>query len=183
MPASEQDTKKGWIAVELKEGFFGLPTFEFLSLCAYDAQPTEFGIRYALPEMMALANLLSHPEIVSDIMSAPYGDRLIKRSNKDLGRVLSLGRLAGTEAVEAWPIAWKEALRACFPTRWPGLAASAGRGFRALLESEADFEEAHHTCLVGLLNAQAPTLEQLKATGRRILQDAIEILEKEGTDD
>jgi hypothetical protein len=113
-------------------------------------------------------------------MSAEIVGRSIKRSNKDLGRILSIGRLAVPDEVEKWHSSWKESLQACFPTRWPELAASAGSGFCALLESEADFEEAHYTCVVGLLTAQPPTLDQLKDTGQRILQDAIEPLENEG---
>lgn len=180
VPASEQDRKKRFIAVELEEGFYGLPVFEFLSLCAYRALPTEFVIRYSRPEMMALANLLSHPTIDSAVMSAKVDKRSIKRSNKDLGRILSIGRLAGPDEVEKWHLAWKEALQTCFPTRWHELAAGSGSGFRTMLESKTDFEEAHHTCVYGLLNAQPLTLDQLKDTGQRILQDAIEPLENEG---
>jgi hypothetical protein len=131
--------------------------------------------------MMALANLLSHPTIDSAVMSAEIVGRSIKRSNKDLGRILSIGRLAGPDEVEKWHSAWKEALQTCFPTRWPELAASSGSGFRTLLESETDFEQAHYTCVVGLLAAQPPTLDQLKDTGQRILQDAIEPLEALGS--
>jgi hypothetical protein len=126
---------------------------------------------------MALANLLSHAVIASDVMNTPYGNRRIKRSNKDLGRVLSLARLSGDDTVETWVSMWEEALRACFPTRWPVLVTSAGAGFRELLSSSEDFEEAHHTCIVGLLSSQPPPLDQLKATGLRVLQDAIEPLE------
>lgn len=180
VPASEQDRNKRFLAIELEDGFYGLPTFEFLSLCAYRTQPTEFGIRYARPEMMALANLLSHPTIDSIVMSAKYVGRSIKRSNKDLGRILSIGRLTGPDDVEAWHLAWKEALHACFPTRWPELAASSGNGFRMMLERDEDFEQAHHTCKEGLLASNPPTLDELRNTGKRILQDAIEPLEHEG---
>jgi hypothetical protein len=180
VPASEESVGKSWVAIELQSGFFGLPTFEFMSLTAFRAMPTEFGIRYARPEMMALANLLSHPVIAADTMSSPYGDRTIKRSNKDLGRVLSLARLSSDDEIVQWPSKWEEALRDCFPNRWADLAASVGGGFRQLLDSDQDFDEAHHTCVVGLLASQPTTIEQLKATGQRVLQDAIEPLESLG---
>jgi hypothetical protein len=177
VPASEDDHGQDWIPIRLESGYFGLPTFEFMPLAAYRALPSEFGIRYARPEMMALANLLSHPAIGEDSMSAPVDDRAIKRSNKDLGRVLSLAWLSGDQAVETWPVLWEAAIRTCYPTRWPELAESCGSGFRALLDSDEDFEEAHHTCVYGLLVREPPTLGRLRAIGLRVLQDAIEPIE------
>jgi hypothetical protein len=41
----------------MDEGHFGLPTFRFISITAFDALPADdLGIRYARPEMMALAS-------------------------------------------------------------------------------------------------------------------------------
>jgi hypothetical protein len=40
-------------------------------------------------------------------------------------------------------------------------------------------EEARHTCEYGLLVSQSPTLKLLEITGKRLLQDAIEPLEKQ----
>lgn len=84
-----------WTRLPLAEGHFGLPTFRFLSITAFDPLPAgKLGIRHARPEMMALANLLEHPEIKSERMSGLFAGRAIKRSNKDLGRVLAITTLA-----------------------------------------------------------------------------------------
>jgi hypothetical protein len=45
-------------------------------------------------------------------------------------------------------------------------------------ENESDLDEARHTCEYGLLVSQAPSLKLLEVTGKRLLQDAIEPLEK-----
>lgn len=46
--------------------------------------------------------------------------------NKDLRRVLSIARLVGREAVEDWPGAWQEALRATYADQWPQLGVLLG---------------------------------------------------------
>lgn len=127
---------------------------------------------------MALANLLEHPKIAPKKMSSLIAERAIKRSNKDLGRVLALARLSGPEAVDSWTSAWVEAMAACFPNRWKPLAGRAGSGIRELLASPGDLEEAAHTCNNGLLAQAQVTSEQLAAEGRRLLLDAIEPLER-----
>ncbi len=96
-------------------GHFGLPSFGFLSLANFNPLPTDAGIAIARPEMMALANLLEHPVIGSDTMSGGFAGRTdIKRSNKDLGRVLAIARLATTrdeDALLTWPKLWEQALQ------------------------------------------------------------------------
>jgi len=176
VPESENDRGKKWVPFRLAEGYFGLCSFEFLSVAECDPYETEFGIRYARPEMMAIANLLTHPAIGPDVMSTDYNGRAIKRSNKDLGRVVALAGLSPVDDPAKWPQLWRDALIKCFPSRWRYLAASAGDGLRALLTSEPDLEEALLTCNLGLLAAHPLTLEEIRATGRRLLQDAIEPL-------
>jgi hypothetical protein len=176
LPESEIETGKNWVPIRLNDGYFGLSSFEFLSVAAFEPIDTEFGIRYARPEMMALANLLSHRAIGPETMSTMIEDRAIKRSNKDLGRVLALARLSSDTEIERWPHKWVEALKVCFPTRWRDLAISAGEGLRQLLSSEEDLEEARITCNVGLLAREPVTPDQLRATGERLLQDALEPL-------
>ena len=169
---------KTWTRLPLAEGHFGLPAFRYLSISAYHPHAAaDLGIRYARPEMMALANLLEHPEIKPDRMSGLFAGRAIKRSNKDLGRVLAIATLAELDDYRPWAKAWFEALQSCFPDEWPQLALRFGSGLRALLDSLDDFQEAHHTCLNGLLASQPPTLDSLRAAGERVLGDAVEDLE------
>ena len=133
---------------------------------------------YARPEMMVLANLLEHPEIRPERMISLFKKRAIKRSNKDLGRVLAIAHLSGDDKIEEWPNIWKEAIQYCFPKHWRGLVQKTGMGIRELLNSEVDLEEAQLTCNVGLLASRKVTIDQLKVIGKRLIQDAIEIFEK-----
>jgi hypothetical protein len=178
VPESTEEEGRKWTRLPLDEGHFGLPTFRFISITAFDALPAgDLGIRYARPEMMALANLLEHPEIKADRMSGLFAGRAIKRSNKDLGRVLAIATLADLDDYRPWAASWQKALETCFPDEWQSLALRAGAGLRALLDSKPDLEEAHHTCLNGLLASQPPTLDALRAAGDRVLGDAVESLE------
>ncbi len=179
VPESSEDHGHKWTRLPLAEGHFGLPTFRFISITAYDAIPAgDLGIRYARPEMMALANLLEHPEIKSDRMSGLFAGRSIKRSNKDLGRVLAIATLADLDDYRPWATSWQQALQTCFPDEWQTLALRVGNGLRALLDSPSDLEEAHHTCFNGLLASQPPTLGALLAAGERVLGDTVETLEE-----
>lgn len=178
VPQSGEIGGRGWLRLELSTGHFGLPSFSFLPLSIYRPVKTPYGIDCARVEMMALANLLEHPKIAPRKMSSLIAERAIKRSNKDLGRVLALARLSGPEAIDSWTNEWVEAMTASFSDQWKSLARRAGSGIRELLASAADIEEAAHTCNNSLL-AQAPvTAEQLAAEGRRLLMDAIEPLER-----
>ncbi len=181
VPESEADTGQKFVPIETAKGRFALCSFGFLSLAAYEPIETEFGIVIARPEMMALSNLLHHPRIGPETMSGSIGGRNIKRSNKDLGRVLALAYLSEARdenSLSEWPGLWVKALKNRFPTTWPALAVRAGAGLRELLrpENEPDLEEARHTCEFGLLASRSPTLEILEVTGKRLLQDAIEPL-------
>lgn len=179
VPESTEVEGRKWTRLPLDEGHFGLPTFRFISITAFNALPAgDLGIRYARAEMMALANLLEHPEIKSDRMSGLIDSRSIKRSNKDLGRVLAIATLADLNDYRPWAASWKKALQTCFPDEWQTLALRVGNGLRALLDSPSDLEEAHHTCLNGLLASQPPTLNALRAAGERVLGDAVESLEE-----
>jgi hypothetical protein len=64
--------------------------------------------------MMALANLLEHPDIKAERMSGLFAGRAIKRSNKDLGRALAMAYLAELDDYRTWGLAWSSALEACF---------------------------------------------------------------------
>ena len=140
---------------------------------------TDLGIQVARPEMMALANLLEHPRIGSETMSGLFGGRQIKRSNKDLGRVLAIAHLATAaeeDALLEWPTLWMAGLRSRFPNDWTDLATRAGDGLGELLASEPDLDEARHTCAAGLLASEPPTRDTLQVAGQRLIVDAIEPL-------
>ena len=183
VPESETDLDRKDLRIVTSNGHFSLPSFGFLSLAEFQRIATPFGIAIARPETMALANLLHHPVIGQETMSGLIAGRRIKRSDKDLGRVLALARLAEAkeeDSLQKWPEVWAAALQSRFPRSWRKLVPPVGMGLRQLLrpENEVDLEEAHHTCANGLLVSQSPTLKLLEVTGERLIQDAIEPLEK-----
>ncbi len=181
VPESPADRGQRWIRLETSAGHFGLCSFGFLSLANYEPIRTPLGIFIAQPKMMALANLLEHPEIRPDTMSGLIQNRQIKRSNKDLGRVLAIARLSigqDEDALLQWPVQWQEALQSRFPTDWRDLARGAGTGLRKLLDSPNDLDEASHTCEFGLLASEPPNADQLRIVGQRLMADAIEPIEK-----
>lgn len=183
VPESETDLDRKDVRLETTKGHFSLCSFGFLSLAEYDPIKTSSGIAIASPETMALANLLHHPTIGPQTMSGLIGGRQIKRSNKDLGRVLALARLAEAKMEDSlleWPKVWIAALKARFPKTWQTHVPNVGKGIRQLLDPahEADLEEALHTCQFGLLASHTPTMKLLEVTGKRLLADAIEPLEK-----
>jgi hypothetical protein len=184
VPEAFSDQSQRWSRLKTRNGHFGLCSFGFLSLASYRPSPTDLGVYIARPEMMALANLLEHPTIRPETMSGGFAGRAdIKRSNKDLGRVLAIARLATArdeDAMLSWPGLWDEALRDRFPAEWMVLARGAGNGMRSLLASEVDLEQAWYTCVNGLLASTPPTFDAFKLVGRRVLQDAIPPLESIG---
>lgn len=176
----EGDFGRGFVPLKTSHGRFGLCAFGGIRLTQWNPIATDAGISIARPEMMALSNLLHHKKIGDERMSKPFGGRSIKRSNKDLGRVLALAYLAERDKEDVlleWPEAWENALREFFPSIWQGMARDVGAGLRALLGNNNELEEAHHTCQHGLVAALAPRLGSLRAAGRRLLADAIEPLE------
>lgn len=179
VPESPEESNRQWIRLKTSRGHFGLCSFRFLSLTSYDPIPTPFGFFVARPETMALANLLEHRAIEPETMSGLFQGREIKRSNKDLGRVLAIAFLStgqNEDVLLEWPAVWNKALQSRFPENWRELASRCGSGLEALLSSPADLDEAHHTCAYGLLASNPPTTEQLRITGLRLLQDTIDPL-------
>lgn len=164
-------------------GHFSICSFAFLGLLEWEPIQTEFGLKIARPEMMALVNLLHHPTIGSETMSGLIEGRQIKRSNKDLGRVLALAYLAERKdenALQAWPAEFQKALQSSFPDTWRQLAQSAGSGLTELLRpaNHEDLVEAHHTCISGLLSGSDLDLEALRLTEKRLQQDVLQPLAK-----
>ena len=181
VPEDENDFAKRYVPLDTSHGRFSLCSLGGIGLTQWKPVPTEYGISIARSEMMALANLLHHPRIGDELMSGSIGGRSIKRSNKDLGRVLALAYLAENRQADSllsWAQDWHEALREHFPKTWRTYAAECGGGIRALLASPNDLEEAHHTCRSGLVASLQLTEMTLRVTGERLLVDAIEPLER-----
>lgn len=122
--------------------------------------------------MMALANLLSHPEVGNTRIES--GDMQgVLRSAKDLGRVIALARLEGREGAEAWGGFWLQAMRECFPQSWKELVRGLGTGLEELIEDEHALEDAQKTTDIGLLNGMGISAAMLRATGERLLLDVV----------
>lgn len=173
LPASGGQSGLSILRLELSTGHYGIPSFEFLPVTTFEPLATPYDVFYARPEMMALANLLSHPTIATQLISGTS----TKRSNKDLGRVLALARLSKDSDIIGWVGTWEKALRSCFPERWRELALHCGDGLRALLASRSDLSQAVDTCNTGLLNSQQVILEQMEITASRLLFDVVDPLE------
>lgn len=180
VPAESNDglPVKAYERLTTSIGDFALCSFGFLGLAEWKPSNTPFGIRTASPEMMALANLLHHPNISPETMSGGgFGSNPVKRSNKDLGRVLALALLTQPDELETWSVRWMEALTAKYPSRVRALAFAAGSGLRQLLLSEEDLDQATLTCNLGLLSSMDVSREVLIGTGKRVLAEVIEPLE------
>lgn len=167
--------------VETIIGHFAICSFDFLALAEWQPLDTAHGVRIARPEMMALANLLHHPEVADTlIVGTDY-----KRSNKDLGRVLALAFLTvqrdrrdGTDELDAWPDRMWSALKDKFGDQAPRLATQAGAGLRALLANPADLDQALRITNLGLLASLDVSMEAFRATGARFMAEVIEELEE-----
>lgn len=163
------------------KGHFALCAFGYFALLEYQPLETQFGIRLASPEMMALCNLLHHPIISQVVMKDEIFGRSIKRSNKDLGRVLALAYLTNERDPDAlldWPDTWRKALVDKFSSDAVELMMRAGSGLRALLASESDLAEAHYTADVGLLASRRVSFQAFRVIGERVIGDVIENIEK-----
>jgi hypothetical protein len=162
--------------VKTKYGYFALCGFKYLSLVEVSPIQTQYQIAIARPEMMALANLLHHPVIGNETI----GTTNIKRSNKDLGRVLALAYLM-TESkkdLREWPRLWLDALEEKFPNEVSELSLVAGSGLKKLIQQEQDFEQAVKTCNDGLLANYNITSEKMMATALRFIDDVTNKLEE-----
>ena len=178
VPDAGQQQPKEWTRIVVSGQHYGIPSFPFMSISTFEPMPTPFGIMCAQPKLMALANLLEHPLIGPDVMSALIEGRRIKRSNKDLGRSVAIARLSGPDEVAEWHADWFRALTTSLPDTFRDVGASTGEGLRELLASPDDLNEAWFTATQGLLASIETSLEQFRLTGERLLADAVEPLER-----
>ncbi len=175
LPEQGQKKPKDWIPIRMDDGWYGLPTFRFFGVTCLNRLRSNVGLEYASPSMMALANLLAHPEIGTARIESGQMNGLL-RSAKDLGRVIALARLAGREETEGWLPLWREALERCFPDEWRELAIQLGDGLKELLGDDNALEDAFKTTDVGLLSGMNITPTMLRASGERLLMDVIDSL-------
>ena len=174
LPKPGEQLAKTWIPCELNDGWYGMPCFRFMTLLREDRRSTTSGIEHASPALMALANLLAHPVLSDDRMSATFNGRSILRCAKDLGRVLALAYLAPDNELENWEPGWESALRLHFSSEASTLAARAGNGLARLLGDDRALAEAHLTADIGLLGGLGVTERQLRIAGQRLMADVIE---------
>jgi hypothetical protein len=179
LPEQGQKAAKRLIPVELADGWYALASFRFMALAAIKREKSHVGLEYASPQMMALANLLSHRQIGTERIQTGELKGCL-RSAKDLGRVLALAWLAGRDETEKWLPLWSKALRSRYPDECKELRGLVGAGLRELLADQDALEDAQKTTDLGLLSGMAVTAVMLKATGERLLQDVVEPLEFEG---
>ncbi len=157
-------------------GHYAVASFRYLDVAAHRPIETPEGLRCARLAMLVLSNLLRNPVIRPERMQTPGGPGP-KRSNKDLGRVLTIARLAGRAAAAEWAASWAEALRGLYPANWTEPGGRVGAGIRALLASEGDFREALDVSRAGLLASLPTSVDELRAVAERLLLDGIEPLE------
>jgi hypothetical protein len=169
--------KRDFYPISTQQGYFSLVSFGYLALVQHDAITSEFGIRVATPAMMAMANMLHHPTVHPALISGNDNGRPIKRSNKDLGRVVTLAILGGHGETETWAARWWEGLQAIFPQQAAELAGRAGSGFRQMLSSVEDLEQALHTANIGLLAGRGVTGSTFKRFAEHVLEVALKPLE------
>lgn len=157
---------------------FAVPAFRFAGITARGLRDTPRGIRYADPAMMALSNLLAHPEVGTHRMSTAIAGRRCLRSAKDLGRVLAFARLCDRREVQGWVGPWLRALRSSFPRTWRAIGVRAGAGLRALLADEDGMSDAHWAMRNGLLSGLGVGRNELVVVGEGFLADVVEPFEK-----
>lgn len=160
--------------LETPTSHFEIPSFAYLGLTQFRPVIHESGLQLASVATMALSNLLHHPHIEDKKMSNPIEGRLIKRANKDLGRVVVMARLSDQideNAVEAWPDTWRQAMHELnAPESTHAKLEYINNGMNALLKSHEDQDEALHSVNNGLLSSRPMDGRQFQTAIQRYLQ-------------
>ena len=162
--------------VETSTSHFEMPSFAYLGVTQYQPVLHESGLQLASVATMALSNLLHHPKIGDKRMSAPIEGRLIKRANKDLGRVVAMAFISDQldeDAVETWPAIWRQAMEQLgAPESTRVKLDTINSGMQALLGSREDQDEALHSINNGLLSSRPINMRQFQTAIQRYLQDS-----------
>ena len=175
--ASDDQRDRTFDRVVLRDGgHYAVASFRHLDVVAHRPLETVEGLPCARLAMLVLSNLLRNPSVRPERMLAGE-EPGPKRSNKDLGRVLTIAELADRDAVAQWPQAWADAFDTYHGAHWPAAARQIGAGVRALLASEADLREALEISRRGLLASRPMTAAGFRIAGERLLVDAIESFE------
>ncbi len=183
VPKDPGEVGRRYTRIALEQGHYGLPSFQYMAVTAWKPFKSDrFRLRYAQPAMMALANLLSHSNIGPETMSEPIDGRIIKRANKDLGRVLALAKLADLNDYAPWGESWVTTMNDLYGNSWNLPSRTLGSGLRELMASPDDLEEAVYTCRVGLLSSLQVSPESILIVGERLLGEAIEFVEENAQD-
>jgi hypothetical protein len=165
---------KQYERVVTDQGHYAICSFGYLALAEWNPVQTEAGIRIARPETMALANLLHHPVIGPELVSGTNW----RRSNKDLGRVVTLAFLTrllrpGAEW-DAWAPTMAQALRETFPAQAAALARRARQGLDALMASPGDLAQALVISNRGLLAGFEVDEVAFRATARTLQVEVLD---------
>lgn len=86
-------------------------------------------------------------------------------------------RRDGIEEFDAWAARMWSALQIKFGDQAPRLAARAGAGLRASLDSPADLDQALRIANLGLLSSLDVSTQAFRSAGARVVVGAIEELE------
>ena len=169
LPLPDQHEPKIMAPCELDDGWYCVPCFRFMAVLAEDRKTSHVGIQYASPAVMALSNLLAHPEVGTSTIA----DTSILRGAKDLGRVLALSILEPEVDLEQWGDLWWGAIEKHFPDEAKELAGRVGSGIRSLLGDPKALGQAVDLGETGLLFGKGIGRAQLAIAGERLLRDAV----------
>lgn len=169
LPAATQRELKEDLRIQLQDGWSILPSFRFMRVLAITPRRSKSGLRYASPSMLALANLLAHQTLGTQTMSGSE----IRRSAKDLGRILAIAFLAGQADTKDWGEDWRKAIEDTFPSIRSELFRSLGSGLRELLDSTPDLKDASTLNAQGLLSGKNVSQEATNALGERLWHDVV----------